>query len=116
MWWRLPAGAQSLPGESQRRALAKLACAQPRGFAHDVVTRHWHHPLALGELQLDHHHGLLAKRHFGGRQIELPHADKTGIVDTLNLLAMSKETCAPVFERLGIVQPQNLDVSDKQPR
>src|SRR5215475_5559728 len=114
MWWRRSRGAQSFAGQSQRWALAKLARAQSRGFARDVVTRHRHHALALGELQLKHHHGLLAKCHFGGRQIEFPHTHETGIVEPLNLLAMSKETRAPMLQRLRIVQAQDLDVSDKQ--
>src|SRR5215470_9815289 len=99
MWWRRGGDAQSFAGESQRRALPQLARTQPRALAHEVVARHRDHALPLGQLQLDHHHRLLAERHFGSREIELPHARETGIVETFDLLAMGQETRAPELER-----------------
>ena len=116
MWWRVREGAQSFAGQPQRRTLSQLTRSQPRGFPINIVARHRYYALALGDLYLQHHHGLLAERHFGGRQVEFPHAHETGIVETLNLLAMRKEACAPVLQRLGIVQAQNLDIGDKQAR
>src|SRR5262245_1711821 len=116
MWWASAKEAQSFAGESQRRALAVLARAQPCLVTRDVVARHRDYALALGELELAHHHSLLAERHFRGGEIELPHPYETGIVEALNFFAMSEETRAPVLERLGVVQAQDLDIGDQKAR
>src|SRR3954451_25087208 len=60
-------------GETQRRTAAALDATQARFLAADVVARDRNHALALGQLQLEHHHVLLAESHFGRREIELPH-------------------------------------------
>src|SRR4051794_7206161 len=55
--------------ETQRRTAAGLEAAQARFLAADVVARDRNHALALRQLQLEHHHVLLAEGHFGRREI-----------------------------------------------
>src|SRR5262249_54928768 len=84
-------------GEPQWRPLAAFQCAQPGFLAGDVVAGDRHHALASGELDLHHHHGLFAERHFRRGEIELPHPHEALVVDALDLLAMRHEAVAPVF-------------------
>src|SRR5918911_2569693 len=104
----------SLAGQPQWRSLAAFDAAQSRLFARDVVARHRHDVLALCELYLHDHHGLLTERHLGSGQIELPHPTETRIVDALDRLAMREEPLPPGLQRLRIMQPENLDVGDEQ--
>ncbi len=53
-----------LAGEPQRRMALALGAAQPALLAGDIIPRHRHHVLPLGELDLEHHQVLLAERHF----------------------------------------------------
>jgi hypothetical protein len=64
-----------------------LGSKQALLLAHDVIPRHRHHFLALGELDLEYHPVLLAERHFRCRKIELPHPHEAPIIDALDLLA-----------------------------
>ena len=58
---------------------------------------------------------LLAERHLGRGEIELPHPHEALVVEPLGLLAVGQEALAPGLERLGVVQPQDLDVGDEEP-
>ena len=75
-----PVGGTLSPSIRRRAAAAAgwplFERAQARLLARDVVARDRHDALALGELDLEHHHVLVAERHLGGRQIELPHPQK----------------------------------------
>ena len=118
MRWRREARAcrESFAGEPQRRTLARLRSARRRAVsARDVVAGHRHHALPLGQLHLEHHHGLLAEGHLGRGEIELPHPHEALVVEPLDLLAMGEEALAPVLQRLGVVQAQDLDVGDQEP-
>ena len=86
-----------LAGEAQRRTAAAFEPAQARFFAHDVVAGDRNDILSFGQLKLEHHHALLAERHFRGGEIEFPHAHETRVVEPLNLLAMREEALAPAF-------------------
>src|SRR5262249_33240400 len=78
----------SFARQPERHAVPALATAQTGLFAPDVISRHRHHTLALGELELEHHHVLLGEGHFGGGEIEFPHPHEALVVDALGLLAM----------------------------
>src|ERR1043166_9945014 len=80
-----------LAGEPQRRAAAAFAPAQPRFLARDVVARDRNHTLPLRQLKLEYHHVLLAERHFGRREIELPHPHETLIVELFQIIAVREE-------------------------
>ena len=101
-------------GQPQRRVALAFGVAQAALLARDIVARHRHHALPLGELDLEHHQVLLAERHFRRRQIELPHAHKAPVVNALDLLAVGEEALAPGLQRLGVMQAQDLDVGDQQ--
>ena len=103
------------PASRSGGRLPLSSAAQPRFLARDVVARDRNHALPLGQLDLEYHHVLLAERHLRRREIEFPHAQKRCVVDLLHLLAMREEALAPVLQRLGVVQPQDLDVGDQQP-
>ena len=106
--------ARLLAGKAQRRGLAGFERAQSRFLARDVIARRRHDALALGHLDLEHHHVALAERHLGGGQVELPHAHEALIVEPHDLVAMGEEALAPGLERLGIVELQDFDVGDDQ--
>ena len=61
MIWYLPIAKESLAGQPQGRAIPAFQGAKPLGLSSDIVARHRHHALAFRELQLENHHGLLAK-------------------------------------------------------
>src|SRR5690242_17121234 len=50
-------------GDLKARPLSKFGAAQLGFLARDIVARHLHDALALGELNLDVHQVLLAERH-----------------------------------------------------
>src|SRR6059058_2713522 len=75
-----------LAGKPQRRTAAAFQSTQVRFLAPDVVARDWNHTLPLRQLQLEHHHVLLAEAHFGRREVELPHAHEARIVNFLQIL------------------------------
>src|SRR5271166_2470443 len=72
--------------------------------------------LPLCELDLEDHVPVDAERRFRSRQIELPHPAETLVVEAFGFLAISHEPIAPGAKRLCVVQPQNLDVGDEEPR
>src|SRR3974390_1730441 len=104
-----------LAGEPQGRTALAFGAAQAQLLAPDIVARHRHHALSFRELDLAIHHVLLTERHFRSRQIELPHPHKALIVNALDLLAMDQEPRAPVLQRLGVMQAQDLHIGDEQP-
>ena len=96
----------------------RLPRSMPRSLAsssRDVVARHRHHALALGELDLEIHHVLLAERHFRGRQIKFPHPRKALVIEPHRFFPPRHETLAPGFQRFGVMQPQDFDVAHQQP-
>ena len=112
---------RTVSAESIRRQAATAGAARfrrragARSSLRNIVARDRHDALPLGELDLHHHHVLLAERHFGSREIELPHAHEALVVNALHLLAVGEKPLAPSFERFGIMQAQDFDVGDKQP-
>src|SRR5580698_402306 len=101
-------------GQPQRRSGAAFARAQPRFLARDIVARRRRDALVLGKLDLKYDHVALAERHLGAGEVELPHPHEALIVKPHHLVAVGKETFAPGFERLGIVQLQDFDVADQK--
>src|SRR3974377_350075 len=97
------------------RVGADLERAQAVLLARDVVAGHRCDALALGDLDLEVHHILLAERHFGGGEIELPHAHEAPVVNALYVLAVGEEALAPSLQRLCIMQAQDFDVGHQQP-
>ena len=69
----------------------------------------------MGELDLEDHQVLPAEGGLGAGEIELPHPAEALVIDRLGLVAVGEEALAPVLQRLGIVQPQDLDVGDHRP-
>src|SRR6516164_11459978 len=112
MIWYLPIARESLAGQPQGWAIPAFPGAEPLGLSSDIVARHRHHALAFRGLQLENHHGLLAKGHLGRGKIKFPHARETRVVEPLGLFAVREEALAPLLERLGIMQAQNLDIGD----
>ena len=108
--------AKLFAGKPQWWATLAFGDGKAAFFAGNVVTRDRHHALAPGELDLRHHHVLLAKRHFRSREIELPHAHKPRLVNAFDIVAVGEKTLAPGFKRFRIMQPKDFDVRDKQPR
>jgi hypothetical protein len=100
--------------EPQLWAMAILGVAQACLMTGDVVAGHGDHSLAFDQLDLEHHHALFAEGHFRRREIELPHSAKAVVVKAFCLFAPRHESLAPSLERIGVVEAQNLDVSDQQ--
>ena len=70
----------------------------------------------LGQLQLEDHHVRSRKATSQSREVELPHPAEALVVDRGDLGALGLEALAPVAQRLGVVQAQDLDVGDPQAR
>ena len=49
-------------------------------------------------------------------QIHLPHAAEALVIQRADAVAVALEPAAPGAQRLGIMQPQDLDIGDPQPR
>src|SRR5215471_16340100 len=94
-YWRI--ARESLAGQLQGWAIPAFPGAEPLSLRSDIVARHRHHVLAFRELQLDDHHGLLAKGHLGSGKIEFPHARETRVIEPLGLFAVREEALAPVL-------------------
>src|SRR5581483_1215952 len=94
----------SFSRQLQPRALAAFDAAQTCLLAGDVVARHRHDALALGQLDLDIHHGVLAERRFRRRQIELPHPHEALVIELLGFLGVGEEAFAPGLQGFGIMQ------------
>ena len=103
------------PAICSRGRVAALDPAQFCFLARDIIARHRHHALALGELNLEVHHVLLAERHFRARQIKFPHPRKALVVELHRFLPPRHEAFAPGFQRFGVMQPQDFDVADQKP-
>src|SRR5262245_60229858 len=103
------AKAESLARQTQRRSASALERSESRLFARNVIAGHRHDALPLGQLQLEHHHGLLAEGHLRRREVELPHSDEALVIKPLGLFAVGEEALAPGLERLGVVQAQDFD-------
>src|SRR6202166_2785273 len=101
-------------GKPQRHSVAGFARAQSRFFARDIVARRRRDAFVLGQLDLKYDHVAAAECHLGAGEVELPHPHEALIVKPHHLVAVGKETLAPGFERLGIVQLQNFDVADQK--
>src|SRR5260370_36968640 len=84
-----------LARQPERETPIALTCAQARFLPDDVVARDRHHALLSGQLNLEHHHTVLAKRHFRAGEIELPHPAEPVVVEPLDLLAMRQESLPP---------------------
>src|SRR3972149_4673073 len=80
-----------------------------------IVTRQRHRVLTARKLHLEHHLPDVAERDLAAGQIELPHAAESLVVERARLVAVSEEAAAPLAPRLGVVQPQDLDVGGPQP-
>src|ERR1051326_4213086 len=87
--------AASLAGETERWREVCFEHTQPRLLAHDVIARRRRHSLALGELDLEHHHVAFAERHLRGSEIKLPHPYETLVVEPHCLVAMGEKALAP---------------------
>ena len=128
MVWR--AGAKTTKGPDRKAAIhaayspaicsrGRLPRSIPRSLAsssRDVVPRHRHDALALGELDLEIHHVLLAERHFRARQVKFPHPRKALVIEPHRLFPPRHEAFAPRLQRFRVVQPQDFDVADQQAR
>src|SRR5215471_5716155 len=102
--------------ESQRRLMGCLDSTQPRLFPRNIIAGRGREALPLRHLDLEYDHLAQPKRHFRASQIELPHSHETLVVEAHNLVAMGQKAFAPGFERLGVMQLQDLNVSDDQAR
>src|SRR5205814_285012 len=80
--------AESLACQPQRPTLPALQREQPLDLARDIIARHRHDALAMGELELEHHRRLVAEGLLGRSKVEFPHAHEVHIVETLGVLAM----------------------------
>src|SRR5262245_26859110 len=72
-WFNVRGGRGSLAGQPQRRAPPGFATAQALLGAQDIVAGDRHRALALGQLNLEHHHILASERRLGAGEIEFPH-------------------------------------------
>ncbi len=84
----------------------RLPCAPNRtcspGDRHGVdAARH---------LDLEHHVVVVAEGELAADQVELPHPAEALVVELADLVAALLEIGPPVLDRLGVVQPQHLDV------
>src|SRR5262245_10970215 len=80
----------------------------------DVVARQRHAVDALGQLDLEHHVTVRAEGDLAADQIKLPHAAEALVIDRADAVAMLVEAAAPLAQRFGIVQTQDLDIRDPQ--
>src|SRR5215471_2114139 len=112
----VPANYTSFSGKTKRQTLPSVNGAQAGLLDRDVVPCDRNNALPFRQLDLEHHHILLAKRHLGGCEIEFPHAYEARVVKTLGFLAMRQKPFAPSLERLRVVQSEDFDVGDQQAR
>src|SRR4029450_6311853 len=101
-------------GETERRFALAFSCGEPALLARNIVPRDRHHALALGKLDLHHHHVLLAEGHFRSCEIELPHTHEMRLIDPFDVLAMSQKPLTPGLQGLGIVHAKNFNIRDKK--
>lgn len=80
----------------------------------DIVAGHRQHVVPARQLDLEVDEVLPAERGFRAGEVELPHAAEAFVVDRLDLVAVGHEALAPRLQRLGIVQPQDFDVGDRE--
>jgi hypothetical protein len=71
-----------------------------------------------GELGLKDHQASasIAKSYFADGEIKLPHATKPLVVDPRELRLSGQEVLTPKTKRFRVVQPQNFEVGQPEPR
>src|SRR5262245_60244438 len=70
--------------------------------------------LVFGQLELEHHQVLIAKRRLGAGKIHLPHAAEPLSELFGGRMPRCAEALAPVPQRRSVVQPQDLEIRDDQ--
>src|SRR6185503_19238905 len=102
-------------GLRRRLATSAFGCSAVRTLPIEhVIAGERHGILAFGDLHLEHHLVPIAERHLAALQIELPHAAEPLVIDLRHARAVRLEAVVPVLQRVGVMQPQDLDVGDVQ--
>jgi len=75
-----------------------------------VISPGWHRIDAPRELHLEHHLAHLTECDFCAGEIELPLATERFPEIASGLFPVRRETRPPVPQRLGVVEPQDLEI------
>ncbi len=76
----------------------------------EIVARQRHGILPVGELDLEDALAVVAERHLGGHEVVAPHPAEAFVVEVAHLVDVRLEAGAPVAQRLGVVEPPDLDI------
>src|SRR4051794_8947501 len=107
----LPQCGRGLMRESRRAAGGFAQAAGTLPVEH-VIAGQRHRLDRLRELNLEYEMAAAAKRQLAADQIYLPHAAEALVVKCADAVAVVLEPAAPGAQRLGVMQPQDLDVGD----
>jgi len=77
----------------------------------DIIAGQRRGGLLVRELDLEDREAAVAETQFTARQIELEHAAEALVIERGNRIPVRSEAPPPVAKRLGIMQPEHLNIS-----
>ena len=80
-----------------------------------ILTVYRNRHLIMCQLQLKHHALLRSEKIFASQQIEIPHADKSLIIDLTDFADVRMKIGPPMPQGLGVMPAHDFQIDDLQP-